>query len=94
MPPKLLPKDAAARELGGVSPRTVDRLRAAGELATVRVRGRVMVCAASLDAYIERQRGALRTRTTIEEEFPLPALDERRRASRERAAAHAEGRAA
>ena len=84
MESELLTKQEAARKLGRVSVSTVDRMRAGGELVTIRVRGRVFVCAHSLAAYLERQRSGPQGRAALEEAFPLPRLDARRRASRER----------
>jgi hypothetical protein len=50
--PELLSREAVAATLGGVSVRTVDRLRGDGSLESFRVRGRVMVTVASLERYL------------------------------------------
>ena len=57
--PALIDIDAAAVDLGNISPRTVRRLIADGELQAVKIRGCApRVVAASIRAYIERQSGA------------------------------------
>lgn len=53
--PTLVGKREAGRPLGGVSEKTVDRLRAEGELAWLHVRGKVMVRVDSIADYIARQ---------------------------------------
>jgi hypothetical protein len=84
MESELLSKPEAARKLGGISVTTLDRLRACGEVDTIRVRGRVFLCARSVAAYIERQRSGSPGRAAIEAAFPLPRFDARRAASRAR----------
>ena len=51
----LLSREAAAEYLG-VSTRTLDRLRAAGDLAYVKLGGRIAYLAEDLDASVRRQR--------------------------------------
>lgn len=51
----LLSREAAAEYLG-VSTRTLDRIRAAGDLAYVKLGGRIAYLAEDLDAYVRRQR--------------------------------------
>jgi len=84
MESELLSKDEATRRLGGISVTMLDRLRATGELTTIRVHGHLFVCARSLAAYIERQRTGSPGRAALEQAFPIPRLDALRRASRER----------
>ena len=50
--PLLWPLDEAARQLGGVHPRTVRRLIQAGHLSGVRVGARLLVSVASARAYV------------------------------------------
>ncbi len=86
---RIVCKSDAARLLGGVSTKTVDRLRAAGELDALAVRGRVMIGVDSIEAYIERQLRAGRcprvppssrrdAGSLADDPFPIPALRERR----------------
>jgi hypothetical protein len=84
METELLSKHEAARRLGGVSVTTLDRLRAGGELVTIKVRGRVFICARSVAAFIERQRSGSLARPEFEEAFPLRRFDALRASSRQR----------
>jgi excisionase family DNA binding protein len=54
MVPLLVPKKEAARILGGVSLRSVDRLIADGHLPAVTVGGRVLVRRSDLEAFVDR----------------------------------------
>ena len=47
--------DEAARQLGGISPRTVRRLLARGELPAVRIGTRLLIPAESVQDWINRQ---------------------------------------
>ncbi|MDD2770363.1 MAG: helix-turn-helix domain-containing protein, partial [Methylococcus sp.] len=53
--PLLLSLQDAAQQLGGVSARTVRRMIEAGELPAVRVRGRLTVPLASIQAWVAGQ---------------------------------------
>lgn len=53
MVPLLIPKKEAARILGGVSLRSVDRLIDAGTLPAVTVGGRVLVRRSDLEAFVD-----------------------------------------
>ena len=46
--------EEAARQLGGISTRTVRRLLHVGEIEPRRVGKRLLVCAASVHSYVER----------------------------------------
>jgi excisionase family DNA binding protein len=50
-----------ARQLGGVSERTVQRLLQSGELPTVNVRGRRKVPSAAVRAWVAKQLGSVHT---------------------------------
>jgi hypothetical protein len=78
--PRLVSRDAAAGILGGVSTKTVDRLRAAGALETKHVGRRALIVAASLYRFIEGRRPADRV-----DPFPIPVLDAERQRKREAA---------
>jgi hypothetical protein len=81
--PELIGKAEAAVLLGGVSLRTVDRLRAAGEIDTrpVGMRG-VRITVQSIGAYLERQSAAYAERLGLvgeaedENPFAIPMLEE------------------
>lgn len=48
-----MPRDAVARDLGGVHLRTVDRLIEGGKLVGVKIGRRMMITTASVEALIE-----------------------------------------
>jgi hypothetical protein len=74
--PKLLSRQDAAAALGGVSVRTVDRLRADGSLESVRVRGRAMISAGSLERFLGLAGDdAAGARRRDWDGFEIPALD-------------------
>ena len=85
---RVLSRLAAAAELS-CSPRTLDRLRQAGQIDEISVsRGRVGICAESLEEYIERQRNRKRRQqgdpTQMSSAFaathlPIPVLDNAKR---------------
>jgi excisionase family DNA binding protein len=56
---KAITREAAASELS-CSVRTIDRLRAAGELDEIAVGAGVRILAASLDEYVDRKRNVRR----------------------------------
>lgn len=58
----------------GLSPRTIDRLRADGELESFLYRGCVKIPTASIEAYRERQREA--ARRLRERSFKPPVIDD------------------
>ena len=76
--PKTRISKAEAAERLGCSEKTIDRLRAAGELVAVRSwntkQGRVQITVDSLEAYEQRQ-------VDIEKRFPIPELDQARAAT-------------
>jgi excisionase family DNA binding protein len=76
--PTLLCKRKVAAALD-VSVRTVDRLRAAGEIESLRVEGQVRILEESLERYIERQLGQIEATAEPADEFPIPARDASRR---------------
>jgi hypothetical protein len=92
-----LSKQKAARRLD-VSAKTIDRLRAAGELDAMKLTdaptSRVRVTVASLEAYEARRHGKLHS--AAEDLFPIPALEAIRaeKAARRCAAAAGEEAAA
>jgi excisionase family DNA binding protein len=73
-----LSKRAAAQWLD-VSGKTIDRLRAAGELEAIKLTdgpgGRVRISASSLRAYAERRQQRTAASEEPAERFPIPALD-------------------
>jgi excisionase family DNA binding protein len=85
-----LSKRAAAQWLD-VSEKTIDRLRAAGELEAIKLAdgpgGRVRISAASLQAYTERRQQHAAATEEPTERFPIPALDALRAAKARRRAA-------
>jgi hypothetical protein len=93
--PALVDKAAAAALLGGVSVRTVDRLRLAGELTTQPVGPRlVRIDVKSIEDYLARQRGADPSAPEAPADpFAIPAIDQLRAEAKARrqqkAAAHA-----
>jgi excisionase family DNA binding protein len=97
VPSPIQPKEISRHEAAlylGVSVKTVDRLRAAGELDDFAIGAVVRIEIESIDAFKERQRQARRSRQFAstrlaesvreEDELPIPALA---RARDERAAA-------
>jgi excisionase family DNA binding protein len=89
-------KSEAAERLG-CSEKTIDRLRAAGELVAMKrgskTQGRVRIDAASLAAYEQREQEAVKprpARADIEARFPIPELDQARaaKAARRKEANH------
>lgn len=92
-----LTKRAAAQWLD-VSAKTIDRLRAAGELEAIKLTdgpgGRVRISASSLQAYTERRRQQAAATEEPAERFPIPALDALRAEKARRRAAAASGREA
>jgi excisionase family DNA binding protein len=88
-----LSKQNAARRLD-VSTKTIDRLRAAGELESIRVGSRVRIKIASLEAYELRQ-AEREAQAEPADPFAIPALDTiRAEKVRRRAAAQAREEAA
>jgi excisionase family DNA binding protein len=83
-------KQKAAARLD-VSTKTIDRLRAAGQLDWIRVGCQVRIPLAALEAYEGAQRPPAQTTAatpSFEELFPIPALDAARaKAGRRRSAA-------
>lgn len=87
--PELVDRERAAVLLGGVSTKTVDRLRARGEIATVAIStGCIRITTDSIAEYVERQ---LASEAQVCDErpsdFPIPALEA---IKREKAAARAQ----
>jgi excisionase family DNA binding protein len=78
--PTLLSKAAAAEALGGISVRTIDRLRAAGQIQSVQVGGQVRLIEESIDAYLASQIPP--TPQVIRDEKYTPSIVKRRRAER------------
>jgi hypothetical protein len=80
----LVDKAGAAALLGGVSQRTIDRLREAGELETQPLGPRlVRITVRSIEAYLSRQRGedpAAAVEAEPVNPFAIPLLDELRAA--------------
>jgi hypothetical protein len=62
------------------SEKTIDRMRKAGELEWILVRGRVRVEAASLEAYVARQKERTNAAPPAPKRLPVRALDEIRAA--------------
>jgi excisionase family DNA binding protein len=85
-PSTWISKQEAAERLG-CSAKTIDRLRAAGELHAVKrgskTQSRIRIEAASLEAYEQRQTEAAKPRPAsddIETRFPIPELEQARAA--------------
>jgi hypothetical protein len=78
--PTLLSKAASAEALGGISIRTIDRLRAAGLIQSVQVGGQVRLIEESIEAYLASQ--ILPTPQVIRDEKYTPSIVKRRRAER------------
>ena len=78
MASKYLTKKQTASYLA-VSTKTIDRLRAAGELDWINVRSSVSVASASLQAYERRQQ---LHRPSSLDRFAIPALDQLRARAR------------
>jgi excisionase family DNA binding protein len=78
--PTLLSKTAAAEALGGISIRTVDRLRAAGFIQAVQVGGQVRLIEESIEAYLASQIPP--TPQVFRDEKYTPSIVKRRRAER------------
>ena len=79
---------AEAAERLGCSEKTIDRLRHKGELVAVKSshqkQGHVKITLASLEAYEQRQFESAEPRPAwddIEKRFPIPELDQARKAS-------------
>jgi hypothetical protein len=86
--PELVDRPRAAKLLGGVSIKTVDRLRKRGAIASCSVGERsIRIEAASIDAYLERQLAQTRPKPAEAREqelFPIPALEAIKRQKGER----------
>ena len=81
----LVDKAGAAALLGGVSLRTIDRLREAGELETQPIGRLVRITVRSIVAYLASQRGedpAAAVEAEPVNPFAIPLLDELRAARR------------
>ena len=71
----LISKQKAADSFD-VSERTIDRLRKAGAIDSVLIRGQVRITQLSLDRYVQSQL-APAAEESVEDDYPIPALARR-----------------